>query len=62
MPNWYDEGYERMMQYILDSCAGLTREQVRDVYAVMSEIGLIDYDTEKEVIWDQFYEAEDEDA
>jgi NO-binding membrane sensor protein with MHYT domain len=51
--DWYDEAYDRMIEYISET-SGLSIGQVRDVYAVMHYLGLIDYDTEKEVIWDQF--------
>lgn len=56
---WFVEGYDKMMDYISEA-SGLSLGQVRDVYAVMHGLGLIDYDVEKEVISEQFCDEEDE--
>lgn len=51
--DWLDTGYDQMMQYISE-VSGLSEGQVRDVYAVIYNLGLIDYDVEKEVVFEQF--------
>lgn len=56
--DWFDDGYDQMMDYISEA-SGLSLGQVRDVYAVMHQIGLIDYDIEKEIIWEQFCSGDD---
>lgn len=61
MSNWFDTGYDEMIQYISEA-SGLSIGQVRDVYAVIHGLGLIDYDTEKEVVFEQFSDEEDDDS
>ena len=55
----YKVAYDRMIEYISEASV-LSIGQVRDVYAVMHNIGLIDYDIEKEVVWEQFSDEESE--
>lgn len=60
MSDWFDPGYEKMLNYISEA-SGLSLGQVKDVYAVMHGIGLIDYDVEKEVVFEQFSDEGQED-
>lgn len=60
MSDWFDTGYDQMMQYISEA-SGLSEGQVRDVYAVIYNLGLIDYDVEKEVVFEQFSDEESDD-
>ncbi len=52
-PNWYEVGRDEMFEYLVEE-TGLTLKQVKSVYVELTHIGLIDYDTEKDVIWEQF--------
>ena len=56
--DWYDNGMIEMHQECADS-TGLTVEQVKSVYSFLSEIGIIDYDIEKDVVFDRYSGEED---
>jgi hypothetical protein len=57
--NWFDEGVLRLQQEIAEYFK-LNIEDVKDVYVALSNYGLIDYDTEKEIIWNRYFEDEEE--
>jgi len=58
--DWYQRGHNLMIEHISEE-AVLSIAQVRDVYAVMRRLGLIDYDLEKEVIEEYFCGEDEED-
>ena len=55
MSNWFDESYEKLIADIAE-IAEISVEAVKEVYSHLSNIGLIDYDVEKEVFWDLYTE------
>jgi hypothetical protein len=58
--DWYQNGHNLMIDYISEK-AVLSIAQVRDAYAVMRRLGLIDYDIEKDVILEYFCDEGEED-
>lgn len=60
MSDWYDEELNNVQQEAAEA-AGITVAQVVAVYGFLSELGLIDYDTEKEIFWDRREERDEED-
>lgn len=58
MSNWFDESYEKLIADIAE-IAEISVEAVKEVYSHLSNIGLIDYDVEKEVFWDLYGSEED---
>ncbi len=40
--------------------SGLTIEQFRAAYSFLSEIGIVDYDIEKEIVFERYSGEEDE--
>lgn len=61
MGNWFDESYEKLIEDIAE-IAEISIEAVKEVYSYLSNIGLIDYDVEKEVFWDLYGSEEDLDG
>lgn len=55
--DWYDDGLGELKVECAEE-TGLTIEQVSAVYAFLSEIGLIDYDIEKDVIFERYGDDE----
>ncbi len=55
MADWFDRAQEMLEA---DACkqTGLTLDQFNAVYGFLSEIGLIDYDVEKEVLYERYIE------
>ena len=53
MADWYDVGMSKLQKELMEE-AGITERQAIDAYAFLSEVGLIDYDVEKEVISDRY--------
>jgi len=60
MADWYDNGLVELRKEACEA-AEITEEQFIAVYGFLSEIGLIDYDIEKEILFER-YGGEDEDA
>lgn len=62
MADWYETGKERLYD---DAVAetGLTKEQFKKAYAFLSQINMIDYDLEKEIIFEVYADevVDDED-
>lgn len=56
---WFETGLHQLM---LDASedSGLAYNEVLKVYGFLSDVGLIDYDVEKEIIWERYYGDEDE--
>lgn len=57
-----DDWYENFKQKLFDEVAHdtqLNREDIITVYAELSNLGLIDYDIEKEVLWDLYCTEEE---
>lgn len=46
--NWYDRAYERLLLDIAEFC-DITEHDARNVYSYLVNVGLIDYDIEKDV-------------
>ncbi len=55
MADWFDEAQKCL---VADATAetGVTEEQFNAVYGFLSELGLIDYDIEKEVLHERYIE------
>lgn len=60
MTDWYDDAYKDFMR---DGplFSGVSTEDFQKVYAFLSNEGLIDYDTEKEYLFDQYVEEDEDD-
>lgn len=59
MSDWYDEGMDKIRVELAEA-AGITIEQAVTAYGFLSEAGLIDYDVEKEVIFERYNETDDD--
>ena len=57
MSDWYDQAQE-MLEADVCKHAGVSREQFNAVYGFLNDIGLIDYDTEKEVLYERYVDDE----
>lgn len=57
MGDWYNIGFDVLINDGVNSTE-VSEKDFRKVYAFLSEVGLIDYDTEKEVFYD-IYEGRD---
>lgn len=55
--DWYNDGLAELKSDCADH-TGLTIDQVSAVYAFLSQVGLIDYDIEKEIILERYGEDE----
>ena len=60
MSDWYDIGIEKMMEDVVRR-SGVSRKNVDKVYATLFNFGLIDYDTEKELVRENYSEEEIDD-
>lgn len=60
--DWYSEGLRKLKDEMIDLVSeGNEPDQVVNyVYRFLSEIGIIDYDIEKEVIWERYFQEEDD--
>lgn len=58
MSDWYDAG---KAEYIRDLAAAtrIPREQVERIYAVLTEDSLIDYDIEKDFLYNRYVSEEE---
>jgi signal recognition particle GTPase len=59
MSDWFTESYEKLIKEIADS-GDIDEDDVRHVYSYLSNIGLIDYDVEKEIYWDLYGPVEED--
>lgn len=53
MADWFDDAMAKMIEDGLEE-TGLTNEQFNSVYNFLYELGLIDYDIEKEVLSERY--------
>lgn len=58
MADWYDSGIAALYEEGAEQ-TGLTIEQFKAAYSFLSEIGIVDYDIEKDVVFER-YCADDE--
>lgn len=58
MSDWYDKAYEEFM-FDGPLFSEVTPEAFKKVYAFLANEGLIDYDVEKEYLYDNYVEDED---
>lgn len=56
--DWYKEGQERFIEDIA-RLTGVDPIHVREVYSYLIAVDFIDYDFEKEYLWDLYYNEED---
>jgi hypothetical protein len=61
--SWYEKGYKLLMQDLIEIAedSNNPEETAKNIYAFLSNIGMIDYDIEKEVIFEEYCTEEDED-
>lgn len=55
MADWYDKAQKELVEEAVASTS-LTEEQFIEAYSFLNEIGLIDYDVEKEVLYERYEE------
>jgi len=55
MKDWYETALKELM-FDLYIAAEVTPEQAQRVYTALSKMGLIDYDLEKEYLYDAYVE------
>ena len=53
--DWYSDGNDRLMKEI-SSDLGHPQNVVANIYSCLVNTGFIDYDIEKEVIYDRYYD------
>lgn len=58
MSDWYSQARAELIDEVVAE-TGLTAEQFQQAYAFLNEIGLIDYDIEKEVLYDRYIDIEE---
>lgn len=56
--NWYDDGLEKLLNDIV-MMTDVDRASVEEVYSALVNMCLIDYDIEKEIIWDRYFDGEE---
>lgn len=59
MSDWYDKAYEEFM-YDGPLFSEVSPEDFKKVYSFLSNEGLIDYDTEKDYLYDKYTEDEED--
>lgn len=57
MADWYDKAQDSLVEEAI-AYTGLTEEQFNEAYSFLNEIGLIDYDIEKEVLYERYAEED----
>lgn len=59
MSDWYDKALE---EFKIDGylASEVSPEEFNRVYAFLSNVGLIDYDVEKEYLYNEYTEGEDD--
>ncbi len=58
MTDWYDTGKAELFKEASEETE-LPEEKVKAVYSFLSEIGIIDYDIEKDVVFDRYCSDEE---
>lgn len=53
MSDWYDDSQNELM-FDIAMHAGIDQDTARKVYNYLFEIGIIDYDIEKEMLWELY--------
>lgn len=61
MADWYYKGMQELREEASEK-TGLTIDQVQAVYSFLNEIGIIDYDIEKEIVFDRYCSDDEEDV
>lgn len=56
--DWFDKGLG-MLKEDISKDTGIDLEDVETIYAELVNRGYIDYDTEKEIIWDEYFSNDD---
>lgn len=56
--NWFDESLEKLYNEIAEG-TGLAVDQVQYVYTYLANFGLIDYDIEKELLYDYYVDGDE---
>jgi hypothetical protein len=59
MSDWYEEGYDQLIEDIVKETK-VSKDHVKLVYSYLVNVGIIDYDIEKEVIFGLYGEEEEE--
>ena len=56
MSDWYDEGLSKLKEELTNIVVDNNEpEQIASaIYGFLNEIGLIDYDNEKEILWERY--------
>ena len=57
MADWYDKAQDSLVEEAV-ATTGLTEAQFNEAYSFLNEIGLIDYDIEKEVLYERYADEE----
>lgn len=55
--DWYDDALEQLKEDAVEE-TGLTREQFDNAYSFLFNFGLIDYDVEKDLLYDTYVDPE----
>lgn len=60
MGDWYTEAKETLLREIADIFAGgeSAEEIVTRTYSYLSDSGFIDYDIEKEILYEEYYDGD----
>lgn len=58
MSDWFEDGLRRLQAELAEE-TGITLEYAVAAYGFLSEVGLIDYDVEKEVISERYGDEDD---
>lgn len=61
MADWYTEGRKKLIDEYHEK-SGISRFELEEFYHWLSDIGVIDYDIEKDVILDRYPSEEDNDG
>ena len=57
--NWFDNGYEALIQEAHERLK-ISKNDIKQVYSFLQDIGLIDYDIEKEIFFERHYDDEED--
>lgn len=58
MADWFELGYDRLIEDLVEK-TDVSEEDVKTVYSWLVNIGLIDYDIEKEIIYEKYCSDDD---
>ena len=59
MSDWYTDGVAALKAELVEA-SGASAEQVDTIYAFLSDMGMIDYDIEKELVYARYNGEEEE--